>query len=233
MTKWFNGIMIKYIQELLFPKKCIGCGKFGGYVCQECEVGMWEEEQICPSCCRNSRYGLLHPTCTGPLDGLTCLWVYEGLTRKLIQKIKYGGFYDSLEFLISNFKLSNQPEFFNFLKFLNQKPVVVPIPLHTNRLRKRGFNQAEMIANLVARSWTLDARNLLIRTKDTSQQVGKTRNERLKSMDGAFALKSSIKDLGSILLVDDVWTTGATMSEAAKVLKKTGCSQVWGFVLAR
>ncbi|MDP1743774.1 MAG: hypothetical protein Q8L51_03225, partial [Candidatus Amesbacteria bacterium] len=68
--------------DFLFPKKCIGCGKLGEYVCETCSVGMWEEEQ---------------------LPGLTCLWAYEGLARKLISKAKYDGRYDYLKFLISNF----------------------------------------------------------------------------------------------------------------------------------
>src|SRR3989344_1827847 len=115
---------MSFFLDLLFPKKCVGCGKMGEYVCNDCQVGMWEEEQ---------------------LPGLTCLWAYEGLARKLISKAKYDGRYDYLKFLI-----------FNFREFLKEKPVVVPVPLHENRLRERGFNQAEIIAKAVCRIWHLE-----------------------------------------------------------------------------
>ena len=215
----------------MFPKKCVGCGRMGKYICEDCSVGIWEEEQICPGCRRNSRYGLMHERCIGPLSGLTCLWAYEGLARKIIMKAKYKGYYDVLtELLVTNDQLSGRTEFFYFNKFLDTKPVVVPIPLHANRLRKRGFNQAEMIARLVA---SHGVSNMLIRVKDTGQQVGRERSERLKTMENAFRIVSGKEIPKAVLFVDDVWTTGATMIEAAKVLKKAGVAKIWGFVLAR
>ena len=202
-------------------------------MCEECEVGMWEEEQICPICRRSSRYGKRHEYCHGDMEGLTCLWAYEGIARKIIGEAKYKYFFDELKTLV---KFDDRVEFFEFRKFLEEKPVVVPVPLHLKRFNERGFNQAEVIAKLVASSWKLEVRNLLSRTKDTKQQVGREKEERLNAMEGAFATSPQplpkILERG-ILLVDDVWTTGATMSECAKVLKKGGFSKVWGFVLAR
>ncbi len=221
---------------LLFPKKCVNCGRWGGYVCDRCQVGLWEEEQICPVCGRNSRYGLRHTYCrkSYALDGLTCLWAYEGIARKIITKVKYKFYFDYLqELLISNDEFLNRVELSFFKRFLQQKPVVVPVPLHPSREKWRGFNQAAIISKLVARSWKLGARNLLVKTEDTGQQVGKTRQERFNRVKDAFSLKSDISDLGSVLLVDDVWTTGATLSECCQVLKKAGVKQVWGLVLAR
>ena len=226
----------------------MSCGKLGRYVCSTCEVGMWEEEQICPSCRRNSRYGLRHSYCKGPLNGLTCLWAYEGLTKKLISKAKYYHLYDYLGQLITDFE--DRVEFEYIKRILDDKtafaysygearPVVVPVPLHPKRLAERGFNQAEIIAKLISESVNqLEVRNLLIRTKDTGRQVGRTREERLESMVNAFVTSpqplSTILERGqNVLLVDDVWTTGATMSECARVLKKAGVKNVWGLVLAR
>src|SRR3990172_2608564 len=60
------------ILDLIFPKRCINCGRWGRYVCEKCEVGLWEEEQICPRCCRRSRYGLRHKYCKRVMEGLTC-----------------------------------------------------------------------------------------------------------------------------------------------------------------
>lgn len=206
-------------------------------MCEECQVGMWEEEQICPTCCRNSRYGERHKYCRGELEGLTCLWAYEGIARKLITKAKYSGQFDVLEFLISNFPFDSAQgeQFFYFKKFLETNPIIVPVPLHPKREKERGFNQATIVASLIANRYSLVVKNLLTRVKDTGRQVGKKREERLKAMSGAFELSRDTPYVipNTILLVDDVWTTGATLRECAKVLRRGGAKQVWGLVLAR
>lgn len=226
-------IIIPHLLDLLFPKKCVGCGKVGKYVCSECEVGLWEEEQICPTCRRASRYGLKHKYCHEPysLDGLMCLWAYEGVAQKIIKKAKYKGRFDVLEFLISNFEFLNKPELFNFQKYLETKPVVVPVPLHPKRLRERGFNQALIISKVFSQIWHLELNDCLIRVKDTGHQVGRTRSERLLALENAFTAPSN--PLRGVVLVDDVWTTGATMNECCKTLKKAGVKKIWGLVLAR
>ena len=209
-------------------------------MCDKCQVGLWEEEQICPVCARPSRYGLRHATCSKlyALDGLTCFWAYEGIAKKIIQKAKYRFYYDLLgELLVDSSSFISRPEFSYFLKFLETKPVVVPVPLHPSREKWRGFNQAELIAkSLAARHKLSFNSHLLQRVKDTGHQVGRTRQERLKSVEGVFSLNSKLYSLCSpvaVLLVDDVWTTGATLSECCKILKKAGAKQVWGLVLAR
>jgi|SRR3989344_399256 len=203
---------MSFFLDLLFPKKCVGCGKMGEYVCNDCQVGMWEEEQ---------------------LPGLTCLWAYEGLARKLISKAKYDDRYDYLKFLIYNFQFSNNLQFSNFQRFLELKPTVVPVPLHKNRLNERGFNQALKIAETVCEIWHLELNDCLIRIKDTGHQVGRTRAERLNALKNAFTLSTEHCVLSTVLLVDDVWTTGATMNECAKTLKQAGVKKIWKFVLAR
>ncbi|KKU62722.1 MAG: hypothetical protein UX86_C0044G0011 [Candidatus Amesbacteria bacterium GW2011_GWC1_47_15] len=114
---------------------------------------------------------------------------------------------------------------------------MVPVPLHPSRLRERGFNQAKVISQSLGLRWGLNTQDILVRIKDAGRQVGRKREERLRSMAGAFAFDSRIKIHGSrfknILLVDDVWTTGATMNECARTLKQGGVKKVWGLVLAR
>jgi len=197
-------------------------------------VGLWEEEQICPVCRRASRYGLKHKYChaTYGLDGLICLWAYDGVARTIIKKAKYKYFFDQLKFLIDLIDLNNS-QYSNFQKFLKTKLVVVPVPLHEKRYRERGFNQAEVIGRLVASRWSLAGTNLLRRTKETGHQASRTREERLIAVKKAFQLKTNSQLPKAILLVDDVWTTGATMSECCKILKQNGAQQVWGLVLAR
>jgi len=232
-------IIFMDLLDFIFPKKCVNCGAWGKYVCEKCEVGLWEEEQICPTCRQASRYGLRHSYCRQPwgMEGLTCLWAYEGIARKLIKQAKYKLYYDYLSELLSSLSLSLRAEYSFFRRFLEEKPVVVPVPLWPKREKERGFNQAEVIARLFAsRNSLLLNRNLLLRVKDTGRQVGRTREERLKAMEGAFQFKIfnlKFKIPEAVLLVDDVWTTGATMNECAKVLRQAGVRKVWGLVLAR
>lgn len=208
---------------------------------------MWEEEQICPGCGRNSRYGLRHKYCErkGYLEGLSCLWAYEGLTKNIIGRVKYKFKYDCLGELLKDAKVRvrERPEFDYLKRVLEKDPVVVPVPLSAAREKWRGFNQAEMAAEGTARELGLVKQSLLIRVKETGQQVGRSREERLKMMEGAFEINSKSVRTASkstnsqmpeeVLLIDDVWTTGVTMQECAKTLKRAGVGQVWGWVLAR
>ena len=231
----------------MFPKKCVGCGEWGllaqtgRYVCEKCEVGLWEEEQICPVCARGSRYGLRHGYCKRPwsMEGVTALWAYEGMARKIIASAKYKFHWDFLRELtsLSVAQLLSRVELAYFGEFLASKPVIVPVPLYPKRERERGFNQSEIISLSLSRIWGLEMKEMLTRIRDTGQQVGKTRESRLKNVEGVFHITPSNPPLklrgGSVLLVDDVWTTGATMNECAKVLRQAGVRRVWGLVLAR
>ncbi len=206
--------------DVFWPKKCINCGRWGSYVCDECQVGLWEEEQIAPP---------------PGFAGLTCLWAYAGVAQKIITKAKYKYFYDTLRYLVFNFQFSNNPQFYNFQKFINTRPVVVPVPLHPKRGRERGFNQAEVIAEQLSKRFEIEIeKKFLTRIKDTGHQTLRTRQERLEAVKGAFSLTPQPYTLNpNVLLVDDVWTTGATMSECCRVLKNAGVRRVWGLVLAR
>jgi ComF family protein len=113
--------------------------------------------------------------------------------------------------------------------------VVVPVPLHRDRRRERGYNQAELIAKPVARRLNvrLDA-NLLIRTKPRPPQLVLSRAEHWNSVRGAYATREGMKiDNLRILLVDDVLTTGATLDACSRALKKAGASAVFGLTVGR
>lgn len=232
------------LADWIFPKKCIGCGKDGKYICESCEVGMWEEEQICPICCRNSRYGESHTNCKGEMDGLSCHFAYEGMIKQVITDAKYRYYYHELEEIITRCQaLWDRPEFSRWNEFMKEGPILVPIPLHPEREKFRGFNQAEIIAKLIAGSLKLEVSRILVRIKETDRQVGKNREERLNSMKDAFLINNSLTshsfnkegtNLKNVILVDDVWTTGTTMRECAKTIKKAYPeAKIWGWVIAR
>ncbi len=122
-----------------------------------------------------------------------------------------------------------------FQKAYATKPFLVPIPLHGKRLRKRGYNHAKLLAEGLSERLNLKAFNVLKRIKDTKSQFGLKLKERKKNIKNAFSVSSnySITQLPNIFLVDDILTTGSTLLEGARILKKNGAKKVWGLTLAR
>ena len=117
------------------------------------------------------------------------------------------------------------------------KLLLVPVPLHRNRSRARGFNQAELIAHAAMKAIGRElefAPELLIRKRETISQVGLSREERIENMRDAFRVRDSRRVRGrSVIVVDDVMTTGTTVSECARVLQQAGAKRVWAATVAR
>lgn len=113
--------------------------------------------------------------------------------------------------------------------------VVVPVPLHVSRLRERGFNQAELIARPLAKRLGLPLRSyLLVRTRPRPEKLKLTRQERWRTVRGAYAMRSEAKiDKLRVLLVDDVFTTGATLDACARALRKAGAGRIVALTAAR
>jgi ComF family protein len=190
-------------------------------------------------CEKGSLGGLTHPDCRRPfdLDGLTSIFAYKGVIEKAIKKLKYKFVRDLASDLVELF-LSFGGEDKAFWDFCCQERVVlVPIPLHPRRLRWRGFNQAELLGGLIAKNLGIKfAPDLLLRVKNTKPQIELDKDQRQTNIRRAFALnrncKLKIKNWNFILF-DDVWTSGATLREAGKVLKRNGAKKVWGLTIAR
>jgi ComF family protein len=119
----------------------------------------------------------------------------------------------------------------------DSKPLLVPVPLHKSRCRSRGFNQSELIARAAARRLPQKlevACGVLLRQRDTVSQVGLTREERIANVRDAFRVADAARVRGrDVMLVDDVMTTGTTLSECARVLKQAGAKRVWAATVAR
>ena len=115
--------------------------------------------------------------------------------------------------------------------------LVIPVPLHATKLHQRGFNQSELIAKAMLKHKILGlnlelAPELLLRTRPTQSQVGYTRQQRIANLRGAFRADDAVNGC-NILLVDDVFTTGTTVSECARVLRRAGAEKVWVATIAR
>lgn len=149
---------------------------------------------------------------------------YEGTLRSLVHLYKYG----KMEPLASHFG----PMLARALPRETAVDVVVPMPLHWRKRWQRGFNQAELLANEIARRWHAPVRNVVRRRKNTAAQAGLTNAKRRANVQGAFRVRGRL-DGKHVLLVDDVMTTGATASACARALKRAGAARVTLLTLAR
>ncbi len=191
---------------------------------------------ICLVCNKGSFDGLTHPGCRGryTIDGAFSAIAYKGIVKKLIYNFKYKPYLSDLKnSLVELFyeSIIQQEIFQNVCKIT---PVLVPIPLHAKRLRERGYNHAKLLAEGLSGKLNLQVINALRRTKDTKSQFGLKLKDRKKNINRAFTLNTKYSILNTnVLLVDDILTTGSTLLEAARVLKRHRVKKVWGLTLAR
>jgi len=231
-----------FLTDLFLPKRCLSCGQEGGYLCSHCRKTIWPlSDFICPVCEKQSFLGQTHPYCQTKysLDGLVSFFPYKGLMRTAIGKLKYKFITDLAEDLFVLMKnvvrTKNQ---FKWLKrfFPKNKTILIPIPLYWQRENWRGFNQSKLLGEKLADYFHWQLRDdILIRQKATQAQVELRARQRQKNIQRAFKIKPNIQisQDSKILLFDDVWTTGSTLKEAAKVLKKAGFKKVYGLTICR
>lgn len=232
--------MIRVILDFLFPKTCINCGKFGSYLCADCIKEIRQTELVCPFCERPSLGGVVHAVCKRRfgLDGLWSLGIYEGALRKAIQKLKYRWVSEVAKELINitlEYWVKNPPILLDKIKKDQGKNwIITSVPLYPSRQKWRGFNQSELLAKLFANKLGLKYENTLKRIRNTKPQMKLLASERKRNIKNAFelAVSNQLSDV-SILLIDDVWTTGSTLKECCYVLKRGGAKIVWALTIAR
>lgn len=223
--------------EILYPKFCLGCGKIGSYFCLNCQKNLKPLNQdFCLYCKKPSLYGLTHFGCQKNyrLNGKMAIFYYNSTLKKLIKNIKYR----LVKKAWDGFNLSINPQFLyklEFYKKINSNCFFQPIPLTEKKLRLRGFNQAELIINFFQKFLNFPKVDLLEKIKDTKNQAElKNLKLRKENIRNCFSLKKhSIPLDSSIILVDDIVTTGSTAQEACKVLKKNGFKKVYLLTLAQ
>jgi len=210
-----------FILDLLYPQFCFNCGREGSYLCEDCQ----------------SILGVLNTHQKSQTQNLKDLYFalpYQNLLIKnLIRKFKYQPFVKELaiplaSLIITHFQLlDNQPNFSDY--------ILIPVPLEKRKLKRRGFNQAEEIGKELSKFLKISlSNNVLAKIKETPPQIELSDEERKENIKEAFFCQSPEKIKGrKILLVDDIYTTGATMRECAKVLKKAGAKEIIGIVVAR
>jgi ComF family protein len=161
---------------------------------------------------------------------------YEGGLRELIHLLKYGGVRPAANVLgrmLAEAIATLEPD------FPADSIAMIPVPLHRTKLRQRGFNQAELIARAAIRVRGSGDRlqlcaGVLERKRDTASQIGLTSHERRQNLRGAFRIAQPEAVAGrEMLVVDDAYTTGATVSECARVLRRAGATKIWVATVAR
>ncbi|OGG05570.1 hypothetical protein A2872_00210 [Candidatus Gottesmanbacteria bacterium RIFCSPHIGHO2_01_FULL_42_12] len=207
--------MFKQLQDFLFPQEKIDVDNLTLVF-----------PQVCPVCGRASWEGLTHPRCRTKyqLDGLYTIYRYKGQVRRILSQAKFN------PFTFSNYEVLMENKIV-FPKWC--QGALVPIPLHPIKLRLRGFNQAEIIAKILGKKLGLPVvTNILKRKIYTRPQKKLNKKERLENIVQAFTVCKPAPKLNTIILVDDIWTTGATLRVCGKLLKITGVKTVFAVTLA-
>lgn len=232
---------MKSICDLIFPPFCSGCNEPLVTLCADCLAQLRLcERAMCATCLRTSDLPFCSRACAhalSALDGIFTLGRYHEhpLIARLISSLKFQGnlrLAQSLgtlmaERIIESGRLAEHEE--------HSTLDITAVPLHRTRLRRRGYNQSAVLAAALGAKLNLPVETLLTRTRNTKPQTTLRRAERLTNLVHAFSCTPSSDALynRSVLLVDDVATTGATLDEAAQTLKRAGAARVWGCVIAR
>ncbi len=211
--------------DLLYPPRCVSCGRFGAYLCEACETSMTPatEGPRCPNCSARWEHEGNCPRCFhwDALDGGLAAFDMEGAARKAVHALKYR----SLRAIAPG-----MAAYLGELRSGAEFDGAMPVPLHRSRMNARGFNQAEVLLSQL--DWQR-APGRLRRVRKTATQVGMHLGERRNNVAGAFAYEGPSLGGLAVALVDDVITTGATANECARVLRDHGARRVIIIAFAR
>ena len=225
-----------FLFDLFFPKYCVHCKKEGEWLCSSCFPLLSFKKQYCPECKKENKNGFFCSQCKNKyfLDGALIAGDYDQqILAELIKKLKYNFAKDISKILaqfLNNFILKYQKE--NNLDLKNF--LFIPVPLHKKKKNFRGFNQSEEINKELSSLLNLksDSKNL-IRIKNTKAQAKLNAKERKENVKNSFFWKGENLKRKNIILLDDVFTTGATLDECARILKENGAGQVLGLTVAK
>ena len=232
------------LMNALFPPRCGGCGQFSLAVfCEKCAPQLRAMDEPCCQCCGRTFDPLAMgaPLCTRcrehppAFERARAAWAFEGPPRAAIHRFKYNRRFSLAPRLA---RLIIQTPAARVLIEQWQPHCLVPVALHASRARARGFNQSALLARELGALYDLPALDLLRRTRRTPPQVGLDLKSRRHNVREAFVVDEKLwlqHNLAGarILLIDDVFTTGATIDECARVLRKAGAGSVGALTLAR
>ena len=222
--------VFRVVADLLAPQDCFVCGGASGgeAVCPACLAELPRQPELaCPVCALPTPGGAVCGHCLNAppaFDATRALFSYAFPVDRMVQALKYHHRLALARFFADG--LQRMPA-------SGGVDLLLPMPLHVQRLRRRGFNQAVEIARPLARAWDLPLELAAVRReRDVPAQAGLARAARIANLRGAFRCERPLAGL-HVLVVDDVMTTGASLNELARTLKRQGAARVENLVLAR
>jgi len=241
--------LFSFILNILFPPHCLACGTYlttsdfklvnqkNFLLCQKCFKTIPINSGFCCPLCHNRLPELknfCHPQTKYLLAAVSS---YQNKAiRETIHTLKYQTVKKAAETLkpIINLYLEKTANYL-LKNFDKQLSIIIPIPLYPKKEKKRGFNQSFLIAEIISESLKINLeKDILIKVKNTPSQTELTYEKRKENVQNIFEIKNPQKINGkNIILVDDVFTTGATLNEAVKILKSNGAKKIIAFVIAK
>jgi len=218
--------LLTSLLDFIFPKACLGCGQNQGYLCENClNYIKTSDVNICPECLRPTASGLTHPNCYQQnqqrLTGLTAVFLYQGIIKKALVKLKTKLITDLSSIILELF-LTGIADNKVFTEFMSrEKALLVPMPLSWQKKNLQGFNQSELLGKKISQSLGLEYKNLLLEKNNKPDLNKKVFNQKM------------IKKYSALILFDDLWLDGKKIKQGAKILKQQGFKKIWALVLAR
>jgi ComF family protein len=223
--------ILKTILDFIFPIECINCEQENDFLCSTCFDKIEPRELMqCPLC---NKQQINDKLCTGCKSGsaldeiIICANYDNEILQNVIHYFKYKNIRD-MQTALGQIMI-------NKLSTLPNDLIIIPTPLHRRRKLERGFNQSALLANMIGEHFNLPVvNNVLWRKKNIQHQAELNKKQRLKNIANCFGIKNTklIKNK-NILLIDDVITTGATLNEQARLLKKNNARCIWALVIAK
>ena len=223
--------------NVLFPRRCPVCGEItspaGSLICPSCVLKLsFVKPPVCKKCGKEIMDEAMEycSDCMGHRHAFefgAALLNYDETARTIMAQIKYKNKREYLDF----FGAAMAKRYERTVKGMAVE-AIVPVPVHPSRRRARGFNQAEVLAEVLGKKLGIPVKpEMLIREKRTRPQKELTAAERLKNLSGAFSAGEGICGIRRVLLVDDIYTTGSTMEACARALRSAGVEKVYFAVI--
>jgi competence protein ComFC len=214
--------------DLVYPKRCAGCTRRGTWLCDDCSSALLRfSTPWCDRCGVPATYSRCKCASTpANLEQVRSVGPFDGWLRGAVVQFKYHGEWARATHLAEPLATT--------IAHLQRVDALIPVPLHSTRLRQRGFNQSLLLAQQAGGLLGVEVKQALIRTRPTDAQVNLGAEQRKANVAGAFAVQPNILVAGlSVVLIDDVVTTGSTLSACAAALLDDGAASVKAASLAR